>query len=389
MANELIQTYLVLRPIDSMRDGQVLEAAPEDEPEERVTIWPCSPPNVPIGLHPVLATPIGHGTHDEQPFWVEDRPPGCLLSDLEAAPAPHDAARIASQIAEGLAALHHHGFAHGKVDAARVVLDDDGTPVLIGAGVRPGTTEADLIAMLALYVQLSPAHPKLQVSTMAELVAALREQTLNAPRNGNALSTLLAQSTIAPPEPYATITLSLHPLGITDEVRVELGPDETERGLLDRWATGEVSGDFTGDQTESIPTTELASQAKRLLLERVSELYASPELASRFDKHAGAHCTAISALLSDEPLDPLPTPEGVVFLQAASDSGPDLAAEITAEAPGIFEPHRTEETTGWTDAVENTSTTILSARWEWGLAGALVTLVILALLSLVIFYVFA
>jgi hypothetical protein len=372
-----------------MTQGNVLEAAPQDEPEERVTIWPGNPPTVPIGLHPVLATPIGHGTHDDQQFWVEDRPPGCLLSDLVAAPAPHDAARIASQIAEGLAALHHRGFTHGHLDAARVVLDEDGVPVLIGAGVRPGTPEADLDAMLALCAQISPTHPALAASTMAELSTALRERALNSPRQGVTLTTLLAQSTITPPDTCSTLTLSLQPLGFTDEVRVELGPDEAERGLLDRWATEEVSGDLTGDQTESISTTELAAQAKRVLLERVTDLYASPELALRFDKHAGASCTAMFALLTDEPLDPLPTPEGVVLLQEPAGSGPESTSEITAEAPDVFEPHPTEETTGWTDAVENTATTGLSSRWEWALAGALVTLVILAFVSLIIFYVLA
>jgi hypothetical protein len=381
------QSFHVLRRIDRTAAGPVFEAAPATDPDMRVTVWSGEAPNVPIGVHPVFAMPIGRGRNERQPLWVEDRPPGCLLSDISPPLPLYDAARIVSQVAEGLVALHKRGHAHGSVSESRIVLDRDGSPVLIGAGVVSGSPGHDLSSVIGLFGRLAPEVTLVEVESMSDFAANLRELALNADRSEACPIPESTSNEHGPRDEATTILLALEPLGFTDEVQVDLGPDESERGLLDRWSNTQSLDDLTGDQTESISTTELAAQARRLLLQRVRDLYATPDLADRFAANEGTACAPIRAQIADEPLDALPIPEGVPYLPDGARNEAESTAEVTAEAPGLFDPIRAEETTGWTGPVETTSPGGLSTRWEWAIAGALVTLLVLAVAATVIFFV--
>ncbi len=76
---------------------------------------------------------------------------------------PRVACRLVAQLASALAALHLAGAAHGQVDAAHVVVDDDGSATLLAAGLGPADTAtiaADLAALTSLLVVVElPAFP--------------------------------------------------------------------------------------------------------------------------------------------------------------------------------------------------------------------------------------
>ncbi len=380
-----LEEFRVWREIGRTPLGPVLEAAPTSEPGARVTVWPGQPPDVPAAVHPLVAMPLGHGEIDGSPVWVEDRPPGALLSDLEGPLPLSSAAMLLAQVADGLGALHALGHAHGQVGMDRVVVALDSVPVLIGAGVMAGETAADLQALIAMFKVLCPASAVPPHGSAAELAAGLRETAMSVEPPESSLREMVELAMIAPPAVPRILRISVTPMGYLDEVQPDLGPDEHVRGLLDRWSGTGSNEEFTDDRTEAISASELAAQARRVMLERLGDLYRRPVLDQRFAEQEGTPCEPLKALIADEPLDPLPVADGVIR-QYETVQDQENTAEVTMEAPAPTLPQAPEtpgtgEVTGWTGG-ETTSPQEQANRGL--LYGLLAALAILAALATVV-----
>jgi hypothetical protein len=297
-----------------------------------------------------MARPLGFGERDGQAVWVEDRPPGALLSDLEKAPPLWDVTNLLAQVADGLGALHARGHSHGQVVPERVVIAMDCAPVLIGAGVTQGSVESDIAGLIEMLQTLSPQTEVPPHSSAAELAAGLRERAMSVEEPESMLREMVELAMIPPPAEPEVFRLAITPMGYTDEVQPDLGPDERVRGLLDRWSNTGSNDEFTDDRTEAISASELAAQGRRVMLERLGDLYRRPSLSQRFTEHQGTPCEPLKALIADEPLDQLPVADGVLRRREAVQEQ-ENTVEVTMEAPAPGVSHdaiRTGEITDWT-----------------------------------------
>jgi hypothetical protein len=351
MATPDLETYTVWRKIGQHAGQSVIEAAPVSEPGARVNIWPGPLPDLPMATHPLVAMPIGLVQLDGQPGWLEQRPAGVLLSDLAGDLTAVDTALIIAQVADALGALHARGLAHGQLAPNRVVISMNGTPVLIGAGVTAGTDSEDLKAALGLLQCSSTPLLPPAASSAAALAASLRELASPVVPLSSTLREQIECAMLPPLPSQQRIELEVASLTHHDEVQPDLGPDERIRGLLDPWSSTGSSGELSEDHTETISASELAEQGQQAMLERLSELYARADLSGRFEQNEGTPCEATRALLSTEPLDPIPPVDGV---QSQTDAIPEAEStvEVTQEAPnhGPSSVPIPRETTGWRGA---------------------------------------
>ncbi|AEI11914.1 serine/threonine-protein kinase [Cellulomonas gilvus] len=120
--------------------------------------------------------------------------PGLPLTRLQAARGPlgpGEAVTVAVPVAQALGALHAAGLVHGEVDAAAVVLDAEGRPVLTGVAAilrGRGTAPADVRALIALVVHALADEP----TGATDVVGGLREaltDLLTLPDTGRAALT--------------------------------------------------------------------------------------------------------------------------------------------------------------------------------------------------------
>jgi hypothetical protein len=388
MAELVSETFTVWRQIGQLGLQPVLEAAPVSEPGARVTIWPGTRPELPATVHPLVAMPLGRGELNEAQVWIEDRPPGALLSDLEGPLCTQEAAQLMAQVADALGALHTRGHAHGQVQPNRVIVTLDGTPVLIGAGVQEGTVEQDLKSAVAMLHGLcgsehTPAH-----GSAAALAAALREMAMSATSSSNQLREQVECAMLPPPANPQRLSIVMTPLEYLDEVQPDLGPDERVRGLLDRWSSTGSNEDLTDDRTETISASELAAQGRRVMLDRLSELYRRPTLQGRFAALEGTPCEPLKALIADEALDPLPPPDGVLR-RGALIPDPEPTVEVTQEAPQPALSHSEEgtvETSGWTEGERTFPRSPAVRALTIALIAALSTLAVFAALAAYLTY---
>ncbi len=197
-------------------EGGAIEAAPADRADVRATLWP-GPQPPPHPDHPSLASCEATGVIGRQPTWVESRPRGAPLSELAASLTRAELARVLLDVREALLWLHAVGLAHGSVRASRVVIGTDGVPVLIGVGQDPGSLQGDL-------------------DEFARLVAACGFDGIAdlATDAGAPVRRSAVEPSVREPDPDETIELTE---GGVDEVKVDLGPDESAAGLLERWST--------------------------------------------------------------------------------------------------------------------------------------------------------
>jgi hypothetical protein len=127
--------------------------------------------------HPAIATvyaleeqrPSGSDSGDAQLFLVSEFVPGDTLRErLSQGPLPHaDLMALARALAEGLAAAHREGVAHGDLKPENIILRPDGQPKILDfglAGMRrdPVSPAAELVAGTPGYMapeQLRGAPP--------------------------------------------------------------------------------------------------------------------------------------------------------------------------------------------------------------------------------------
>jgi hypothetical protein len=219
-------------------DGAI-EVAPADRADVRATLWPGrEPPAHPD--HPGLGKCEASGIVGGEQMWVETRPRGAALSELTGAFAKPELASVLVEVREALRTLHGVGLAHGTVRASRVVVGTDGSVVLIGVGQdREGSVHRDLAEMDALVRECGFA-------SVAELVA------------GAPLRRVVIEGRVREPDGNESIELTA---GSVDEVKVDLGPDESASGLLERWSAGE--GPSAGESTRA-PRVEPAVVAAEI-----------------------------------------------------------------------------------------------------------------------------
>ena len=296
----------------------------------RYTVWPGEPLESPPE-HPALAWPLEAGVLDGQPAWLEVRPGGALLADLSGLSVP-ELGMVLLDVAEGLSALHTHGLHHGSVDERHIVVTTGGRGVLIGAGVQPGTPEGDATALRRLMTRQwpPPGEPPDPGDEPANVVAETLAGWLSyeyPDHSTLALGTRARQAEVPVPERPERIAWNAEvpdTLGWLDEDSVVINT-----GPLDRWSTtsSHISGAITGalEGTQPIPAF-LEKEPRRMLL--LARLMSPPEVPPDPDRFAdveGEPCQPIRAMLAEEPLDPLPVPEGVLLRQ----DGGELAAPPT------------------------------------------------------------
>ena len=368
------QTFTVIQTSNDPNDELGLVALTQSG--EFVTIWSGDPPAIPPGIHPCLAQALERGSGEIGPCWIEERCGQQVLADLPTPIPIHGAISICVQLADALAALHAHERTHGSVGPSSVAISVGGHPMWIGTGRKQGSTQSDIDDLLALGTHLNPQIPKpSNIRSAASLAAQWREH-LTTP---SSLSPWLAKNPPKTTDTHTPLSLKLIPLGLLDEVQPDLGDDPQGRGILDRWKTGE-DDEFTDDPTVSVAVGTLHTQTRQHIL---NSLYQA--LDSAVDS-SGSNLLPASfrAELSEEPLDPLPTLNG---LEHGPIHNPGDKDERTADVshPEITRPTTAnmEDTTGFTGGIP-TPQSVMTGLLMAAVLGMLGAAIMLALVWLII-----
>lgn len=304
-----------------------------EEDGRRLALWPGEGPPGRPG-HPALPEVLGSGVVEGELVWAELLPAGVALDEVE--PGSPGVGRALADVARALQRLHVSGRAHGGLEASCVLLREDGG-TLLGA-VGEGDAAEDRAALHELVRRWLPEAAEVggELSDLAE--------RLDAHDPGGSLAAL--------PRPAGERRLELllaDPLldehtaesGALDEVAFEIGHDERGRGLLDTWAGRTAPGE---EATGAIDVHRDASLELTALLARLAAGVGRQADPDRFASREGVPSRALKARIADEPLDPLPVPEGLPlsgtgFLEPAGSADVTAVARRPA-APGD-EPERT------------------------------------------------
>lgn len=314
----------------------------------RVTIWPGTPANISVSDHPSISHFLGASVMDGEPVWLEHRPGPWALADLKQTLGEAEALDLAVQLADGLAALHSRGLAHGQVDEQAVVLHSDGRPCLIGTGRLDGSPEVDTRDCIALLNRIAPEPFELQEPLNAPMLSAkLRELIIERELPASELAQWLNEQGRPEPTEERSVSLELTPMGSTDEVLPDIGLDAPGRGLLDRWGWSDTDNEHTDDPTETADLASTHTHARQQLLDRLERYFDSA--LGRYQENYQPPGPAFRALVLNEPLDPIPLQNG---LPHGAIHNPQDEAESTAEVPP---PEPTNPTVEFTD--ETTGTT--------------------------------
>jgi hypothetical protein len=276
---------------------------------ERYILWPGEAPTAARPPHPGIARRAGQGSG----LWAERLPgSGCRLSALVPPLDPMEAAELFALIADALSALHASAQAHGDLSADAVALSPDGEPVLLGAGRRFAEPHDDLAALATMWDTWCDAGSLLDLRSAASLAEGLRMWlAVSEEPPPPSLPGQIRSRRPAPRTDTAPLQLPWRsPAETVDEIGINIGPDESERGLLDplTWSglTGEPTSELpgTGDVIEEDTRidTPLAAVLARLL-------QLAHQTTDRFTNQQGVPSAAVQALLEQEPLDILPAPE--------------------------------------------------------------------------------
>ncbi len=303
-------------------------ALPEQEGVRLSLFSGAEPPRPP--RHPALARVLGSATRDGEPVWVEERAAGPLLSELQGLDAVRTA-RALQDLASALAALHGSGMAHGGVTADRVVVRPDGRAQLIGAGVASGSVADDLAALRALMLSLWPRDaPPPPDPGPGEGASVLSESLAGWLSYHHPPVTVQPWAPPGPPVPEMALVIQLiatpesHHL---DEVGFDLGPEPDG----DRSTGSGTAGGHT-EHTRPASTRYGASPRRQGLLGRVLAFADEAGDPDRFAGVAGRPSGVIKTLIADEPLDPLPLPDGVPPMGQAM--APPVIHEVERTATG-------------------------------------------------------
>ena len=276
----------------------------------RLTVWPGDPPADAVE-HPGLAWALGEGQLDGEPCWLEHRPPGARLAELQNLSAA-ELGMVLLDVAEAIAALNAAGAWHGAIDADHVVVSHGGRAMVIGLCPREGSVEADARALRMLMAELWPATappPPDPGEEPASVLAEALSGWLDFEYPDHTPFSLGSRSRAATPDATEEILRVRRVREQFDEIGLDIGTDSYGRGLLDRWATGSsLSGAHTGAIEFTRPGPDADETPRASLLARLLSPPERPPDPLRFDAIEGQPCGEIKRLIADEPLDPLPLP---------------------------------------------------------------------------------
>ncbi len=309
--------------------GGGLEIALPDQEEVRLSLFMgADAPRPP--RHPALGRVVGSASRDGQPVWLEERASGPLLSELQGLDARRTATALLD-LASGLAALHGSGQAHGSVGPDRVVVRANGRAQLIGAGVSAGRVSDDLSAlrslMLALWPRDAPPPPDPGEGEAASVLSESLAGWLSY-HHPDAPDRSWAPPGPELPEMALVIRLEAAPEAHhLDEVGFDLGPEPERESSA---GTNTVGG--LTEHTKPASARYGASPRRQAVLARLLAFAGEPADPARFAAAAGRPSTVIKTLIADEPLDPLPLPDGVPPMGQAMD--PPVIHEVERTATG-------------------------------------------------------
>ena len=201
-----------------------------------------------------------------------------------------------------------------------MALDGAAQPVLLGAGLRPGSERGDLQALSAMWAAWCPDGPLLDLSSAAAAAEGLRVWlSVSGDPATPALPGQVRGARRAPLPGADPVVLrwSLEG-GPVDEIGVDLGPDLAHGGLLDPLTWSGVTGEATNELTGAIENTDNSNldedtrikAPKSALLARMLQAVQQPPSPERFSAREGRPAEAVLRLVLSEPLDVLPTPDG-------------------------------------------------------------------------------
>ena len=361
----MADTPLTIQRTHPLPEGDTaLEARMPDG--QRVTVWPGYPRYKTATNHPWLAEPLLDGTNGDQPVWVETRPGPWSLPDLHDPMDEATALELVCGVADALGTLHATGRAHGSVREDHIVLHSDGSPCLIGIGRFEGNPQQDIEQAIALLQRLFPDEWASEGTLSASgLAARLRERAIERHLPESRLAALLAEQGFPRAAETQTITLNAIPMGPSDEVQPDIGLDSAGRGLLDRWAPLETSGELTDDPTDTAEISRHDQPTHHALLGRVSSLLDSAE--ARHTETFAPPGSHFRNFLLSEPLDPLPLSNGLPhgLLHNPSDHS-EQTAEVSQ--PDITNPSlepfsETKESTGQTGDIPIQASVLTGLLW--------------------------
>jgi hypothetical protein len=307
-----------------------MEVVAADGPDLRMSLWRGLEPSR-YPRHPCLGRVVHTGRLDGERIWLESRPAGALLCDLLPLAAP-ELAQIGAEISRAIYALDKWGLVHGRISANRIVVGGDGRPQLLGAQF---SGDSDLEGLWVLLRDLWPdseAFPVLDESTGA--ISDSLESYLREAHPEYAPFRLGARSWEQAPRPEVEcaqleVELDVSTGTAADEVTFDIGPDPVEPGLLDQWDV--YSGSQVTDTREwtMAGEGEMAGRRRSMVALLVSPPAPLPD-PDRFDAVEGSSCEPVKRLLSDEPFDPLPMPDGI---------RPELPPELISREREVVEEH--------------------------------------------------
>jgi len=276
--------------------------------------------------------------------WLESRPAGALLSELDPLTAP-ELAQIGAEVADALYALDKWNLSHGRVAAHRIVIGGDGRPQLLGALF---SGESDLVALRCMLKELWPESDEILESV--ESLVALKEVLEGYLRDcfpQYAPFRLGARSWEQAPRPDSggvqlEVVLDVSAGTAADEVTFDIGPDPVEPGLLDQWDVHSSSHATETRENTMAGVGDREARNRSMVARLVSPLLPPPD-PYRFDDVAGTACEPLKRLLADEVFDPLPLTDGI---------RPELPPELAAgEREELEEQTYTATVTRFTEEI--------------------------------------
>jgi hypothetical protein len=272
------------------------------------------------------------GITNTRPVWVEERPLGPLLSDLDTPLDDRLADYIILQLCHALELLHLNGQTHGDLSADRVGLEAQGRAVLLGSGRRSGSEDADFEALFTLHLQLGGQQIPEASRSLDGMIRCLGES----PPPEQAQLAWLNRATLPIPEAASLleVLLSTTVSASIDEVGIDLGPDEEGKGILDEWTGG---GTDEGERTGTLSAEAVAEQRRLALLSRLGRDPGDLRVPDHIRALDGPPLGSIAELLGIENLDPLPSP-GSMDAPRIPAPGDTSAGEVTRARIGPLLP---------------------------------------------------
>ncbi|MGB0640556.1 MAG: hypothetical protein ACPGTU_14555, partial [Myxococcota bacterium] len=276
----------------------------------------------------------------------------------------------------GLSSLHAKGLTHGKLVPENVTLGTNGIPMMIGCGLQESSAEQDIEEATKLIQYLCSQSLEFRTNSAAELAASLREVIVQAGDPPSHIATQAGKTLNRRYPLDEVVHIDIRPQGSVDEVQHDIGPDNKNRGLLDRWSNSSSMDDLTEEQTDAIDPSELAHQARLALIAELNHEFGRTSNTTAEDRSTGGRSRAIQNLLQQEAPDPLPIPDGIPHDPIHNPEGEE---ERTAEIPldAAIESTHPRETTGNTQPSVHRSpsrTTLIAA--VTGILGAAIAIVI-------------